>query len=191
MLAATAALPAGCQTYRASATHAAAAAAPPAKRQALQCSGGSGSKQRRRPQCSAELTVPTLPAACTLDALLHAGMRKGRTAGTQPAHAPSMRWSSATERGGAGAWPAFQPPRSSHLFSVSDPFLLSTPSPARGAPASEKACSAPLPSPAAMSGKWAMRNPAVKRIMQELREMEKEDSPDLLAEAIEVRPGRL
>lgn len=42
-----------------------------------------------------------------------------------------------------------------------------------------------------MSGKWAMRNPAVKRIMQELREMEKEDSPDLLAEAIEVRPGRL
>jgi ubiquitin-conjugating enzyme E2 J1 len=36
-----------------------------------------------------------------------------------------------------------------------------------------------------MSGKWAMRNPAVKRIMQELREMEKEDSPDLLAEAIE------
>ncbi|KAI7845115.1 hypothetical protein COHA_001320 [Chlorella ohadii] len=36
-----------------------------------------------------------------------------------------------------------------------------------------------------MSGKWAMRNPAVKRIMQELREMEKEDSPDILAEAIE------
>ncbi len=34
-----------------------------------------------------------------------------------------------------------------------------------------------------------MRNPAVKRIMQELREMEKEDSPDILAEAIEVRPA--
>lgn len=40
-----------------------------------------------------------------------------------------------------------------------------------------------------MSGKWALRNPAVKRIMQELREMEKEDSPDILAEAIEVRGG--
>lgn len=40
------------------------------------------------------------------------------------------------------------------------------------------------------AGKWAMRNPAVKRIMQELREMEKEDSPDILAEAIEVRAFR-
>ena len=34
---------------------------------------------------------------------------------------------------------------------------------------------------------WNMRSPAVKRILQELREMEKEDDPNLLAEAIEVR----
>lgn len=38
---------------------------------------------------------------------------------------------------------------------------------------------------------WNTRNPAVKRIVQELREMEKESDPDILAEAIEVRglPG--
>lgn len=37
-----------------------------------------------------------------------------------------------------------------------------------------------------MAGQWSHRNPAVRRILQELREMEKEDDPNLLAEAIEV-----
>lgn len=37
-----------------------------------------------------------------------------------------------------------------------------------------------------MAGKWNTRNAAVKRIVQELKEMEKEDDPNLLAEAIEA-----
>lgn len=41
----------------------------------------------------------------------------------------------------------------------------------------------------AMSGKWNQRNPAVKRIVQELKEIQRDDDPDILAEAIEVRCG--
>jgi hypothetical protein len=40
-----------------------------------------------------------------------------------------------------------------------------------------------------MSGKWNQRNPAVKRIVQELKEIQRDDDPDILAEAIEVRWG--
>ena len=34
---------------------------------------------------------------------------------------------------------------------------------------------------------WNHRNPAVKRIVQELKEIQKDDNPDILAEALEVR----
>jgi hypothetical protein len=34
---------------------------------------------------------------------------------------------------------------------------------------------------------WNARNPAVKRIVQELKECQRDDNPDILAEALEVR----
>ena len=37
------------------------------------------------------------------------------------------------------------------------------------------------------SGQWNLRNPAVKRIVQELKEIQRDDNPDILAEALEVR----
>jgi ubiquitin-protein ligase len=33
---------------------------------------------------------------------------------------------------------------------------------------------------------YNLRNPAVKRILQELKEIQKDDNPDILAEALEV-----
>ena len=33
---------------------------------------------------------------------------------------------------------------------------------------------------------WNTRNPAVKRIVQELRELQRDDNPDVAAEALEV-----
>lgn len=33
---------------------------------------------------------------------------------------------------------------------------------------------------------WNPRNPAVKRIVQDLKEIQKDDNPDLIAEALEV-----
>jgi hypothetical protein len=36
---------------------------------------------------------------------------------------------------------------------------------------------------------WNSRNPAVKRIVQELKEIKGDDNPDILAEAMEVREG--
>lgn len=36
------------------------------------------------------------------------------------------------------------------------------------------------------SGQWNLRNPAVKRIVQELKEIQRDDNPDIVAEALEV-----
>ena len=36
---------------------------------------------------------------------------------------------------------------------------------------------------------WNSRNPAVKRIVQELKEIKGDDNPDILAEAMDVRGG--
>lgn len=36
------------------------------------------------------------------------------------------------------------------------------------------------------SNQWNLRNPAVKRIVQELKEIQRDDNPDILAEALEV-----
>lgn len=36
------------------------------------------------------------------------------------------------------------------------------------------------------SPQWNARNPAVKRIIQELKEIQRDDNPDILAEALEV-----
>jgi predicted house-cleaning noncanonical NTP pyrophosphatase (MazG superfamily) len=35
--------------------------------------------------------------------------------------------------------------------------------------------------------KYNLRNPAVKRIVQELKEIQRDDNPDILAEVLEVR----
>jgi hypothetical protein len=35
---------------------------------------------------------------------------------------------------------------------------------------------------------WNVRNPAVKRIMQEMREIKEDVSGEIVAEAVEVRP---
>ena len=37
-----------------------------------------------------------------------------------------------------------------------------------------------------MAQQWNVRNPAVKRILQELREIQRDDNPDIAAEAVEV-----
>ena len=42
-----------------------------------------------------------------------------------------------------------------------------------------------------MSAQWNLRNPAVKRIVQELKEIQRDDNPDILAEAMEVRFSEL
>jgi len=34
--------------------------------------------------------------------------------------------------------------------------------------------------------RWNLRNPAVKRIVQELKEIQRDDNPDIVAEALEV-----
>ena len=36
------------------------------------------------------------------------------------------------------------------------------------------------------SGKWNFKNPAVKRILRELKEIQQENNPDIVAEALEV-----
>jgi hypothetical protein len=45
---------------------------------------------------------------------------------------------------------------------------------------------------------WNLRNPGVKRIVQELKELQRDDNPDILAEALEAsslifkfKPARL
>lgn len=35
--------------------------------------------------------------------------------------------------------------------------------------------------------RWNQRNPAVKRILRELREIQEDDNPDIVAQALEVR----
>jgi hypothetical protein len=36
------------------------------------------------------------------------------------------------------------------------------------------------------SGKWNFKNPAVKRILRELKEIQQDSNPDIVAEALEV-----
>lgn len=36
------------------------------------------------------------------------------------------------------------------------------------------------------SGKWNFKNPAVKRILRELKEIQQDNNPDIVAEALEV-----
>ena len=51
--------------------------------------------------------------------------------------------------------------------------------------------SAPERSVDIMSAQWNLRNPAVKRLVQELKEIQRDDNPDILAEAMEVRFSEL